>query len=212
MNEYKLNYIREKILEKHYFKDKNDGFFVDIGSYDGIEHSSTYLFEKKGWKGVCCDPIPEIFSKLMENRPNSSNINCAVTKYDYRIPFILNKGYTNIISGVEEYYNPRKRDSEINIKGGFYDIIKVISHPLQKILDHINVYKIDYLTISTEGSEFSILQSIDFDKTYIDIIDFVDLDPKVTNNCVTFLKSKGYKYESRVDGSIIMIKEDSSYN
>jgi len=33
-----------------YFKGKRNGFFVDIGAYNGIAISNTYSLEKMGWK------------------------------------------------------------------------------------------------------------------------------------------------------------------
>jgi FkbM family methyltransferase len=38
--------------------DKRDGFFVDVGSGDGVAASNTKLLEERGWKGVCVDPFP----------------------------------------------------------------------------------------------------------------------------------------------------------
>jgi hypothetical protein len=51
-----------------YFKGKKDGFFIDIGAYDGITISNTYALEKIGWKGICVEPVPEIYDRLIKNR------------------------------------------------------------------------------------------------------------------------------------------------
>jgi len=39
--------MQDKYLNETIFKNKKNGFFVDIGAYDGITHSNTYFFEKK---------------------------------------------------------------------------------------------------------------------------------------------------------------------
>ena len=62
-----------------FYKEKKDGFFVEIGAVDGIEISNTYLLETKyNWKGICVEAIPDKFEKLVKNRPNSKCISKAV--------------------------------------------------------------------------------------------------------------------------------------
>jgi len=62
-----------------FYNDKENGFFIEIGASDGIELSNTYLLETKyNWKGICCEPIPSRFEKLVVNRPNSICMNEAV--------------------------------------------------------------------------------------------------------------------------------------
>src|SRR5437016_4849437 len=37
---------------------KRDGYYVDVGSSDGVIHSNSNLFDQMGWKGICIDPFP----------------------------------------------------------------------------------------------------------------------------------------------------------
>jgi hypothetical protein len=37
---------------------KTSGYYVDVGSGDGIEDSNTYLLDRMGWQGVCIEPFP----------------------------------------------------------------------------------------------------------------------------------------------------------
>ena len=69
-------YKQDKYLDT-LFKKKSNGTFVDIGAHDGVTFSNSYFFEKeRNWKGICVEPIPEIFSKLDETR-NCIKINGA---------------------------------------------------------------------------------------------------------------------------------------
>ena len=55
-----------------YYNNKRNGYFVEAGASDGLDLSNTYLLEKEfGWSGICVEPIPEIFKRLVVNRPNS---------------------------------------------------------------------------------------------------------------------------------------------
>lgn len=44
------------------------GFFVDVGAYDGVEHSNTYALEQLGWKGWCIDADPSAIEACQRNR------------------------------------------------------------------------------------------------------------------------------------------------
>ena len=55
-----------------FYNNKENGFFIEIGASDGIILSNTYLLETQyKWKGICYEPIPNNFKKLVKNRPNS---------------------------------------------------------------------------------------------------------------------------------------------
>src|ERR1700754_2940971 len=38
--------------------DTTNGFFVDLGSADGVAISNTWALEQSGWTGICIDPFP----------------------------------------------------------------------------------------------------------------------------------------------------------
>jgi hypothetical protein len=42
---------------------KRDGYYVDVGSGDGVFVSNTKLLDNMGWKGVCIDPFPTNMSR-----------------------------------------------------------------------------------------------------------------------------------------------------
>jgi len=67
--EYYSQYQQDKYLNEIVFKNKEKGFFLDIGAHDGASLNNTYFFEKyRKWNGICIEPIPEVFAKLDENR------------------------------------------------------------------------------------------------------------------------------------------------
>ena len=75
---------------------------------------------------------------------------------------------------------------------------------LQTILDRYNILNIDFCSIDTEGSEFNIVKSIDFNKTKIKIF-------SIENNYQTteikdFLEEKGYYLHTKLEWDDIFIK------
>jgi len=44
-------------------------YFIDIGANDGKTLSNTFLLEKQyNWKGICSEPLPSAFKKLIKCR------------------------------------------------------------------------------------------------------------------------------------------------
>ena len=50
------------------WKNRGPGYFVEIGAFEGAKKNSTRILENKGWQGVCVEPTPESFQKLIQNR------------------------------------------------------------------------------------------------------------------------------------------------
>lgn len=62
------------------------GVFVDVGAYDGVEHSNTLALEEAGWRGLCIEPNPVAFERLRANRRcTCAMVACAAA--DGTVPF-----------------------------------------------------------------------------------------------------------------------------
>jgi FkbM family methyltransferase len=186
---YHSQYGQDKIINERIFGSKRNGFFVDIGANDGITGSNTYFFEKEmGWSGICIEPQSDIFSKLRENRI-AECVNCAVADSNGKRDF-LKVGHADMLSGLTENLDPKHID-RILLEGD-PDTTQAVSVECKRFADIIGSQEIiDFLSIDTEGSEFEILKSINFNKVRFRCI-------AVENNyqnrkIYDFLKSKGYK-------------------
>jgi hypothetical protein len=40
------------------FGPRKSGFFIDIGAHHPFRYSNTYMFYKKGWRGINIDATP----------------------------------------------------------------------------------------------------------------------------------------------------------
>ena len=47
--------FKEDLFIQKYFKDKNKGFYIDVGSYHPLEGNNTQILYKKGWSGMNFD-------------------------------------------------------------------------------------------------------------------------------------------------------------
>lgn len=78
----------DKFLYEKVIRDLKNGFFVECGAYDGIEESTCLFFEEeRGWKGINIEPVPCLFDLLVINRPNSINLDYALSNKKEVKPF-----------------------------------------------------------------------------------------------------------------------------
>jgi FkbM family methyltransferase len=198
---------QDKFIDEYF--DKKEGLtFLDIGAHDGVSISNTFFLEKeRKWKGICVEAQPSEFQKLKSNR-NCTCVNVAVSDYNGETDFIYVEGYANMLSGISDDYNlshMQRIRNEVSTYGGAINTIKVPVRTLQSILDEHNTHEIDFCSIDTEGSEFNIIKSIDFDKTEIKV--FIIENNYGEKNIEEFLVEKGYYLYKKIEWDDVFVKK-----
>jgi len=194
MKKFQSQFGQDEFLDKKVFKEKTGGVFVDIGAHNGVELSNTYFFEKfRGWKGICIEPVPAIFEKLVQNR-NSININGCIAANKGTFRFLEVSGYAEMLSGMLDQYSEKhleRIDREISKYGGSKKIIEVPGYNINELLQSHGLTQIDYCSIDTEGNEFEILKTIRFDQIRIEVF---TVENNYGNNAIMdFMDSNGYE-------------------
>jgi FkbM family methyltransferase len=173
-----------KVIE--FYKNKSDGYFLDVGAYNGVHISNTYLLEKEfGWKGICIEPLQSAFSELEKNR----NVICL----DKAVYSETGKEFafreSGVLSGITQHIDRHKSTKSNNE-------VNVMTDTLTNILSENEAPTfIEYMSLDTEGTELEILKGIDFDKYTIGYIDVEHnyVEPRRTE-MRKLLLNNGYKY------------------
>ena len=162
-------FYEDKYLSQ-FFDDNYIGVCIDVGAYDGINGSNTYYFEKKGWKTLCIEPIPESFNKCNSIREHT--INCCVSNYDKdNVEFNIVRLHGDNVSAISSLeIDERLIDSHKHLINTIEKInVKVKS--LDTILKEYNISKnIDFISIDTENTEIDVLKGIDFNTYNINFL------------------------------------------
>lgn len=189
-SQYKQDFFVDKL-----FKKKKKGFFLDIGAHDGMSYSNSFFFEKKrNWKGICIEPNPTVFERLQQNR-KSINYNVCITDVEGIVKYRKIEGYAEMLSGIVEFMDDahlQRINDECKSYGGSYVDIDVKCMNINSILEENNISKIDFLSIDTEGAEYKIIKSIDFDKYIIECL--VVENNNLSNEIRDLLSNRGYKF------------------
>lgn len=181
--------LKQDLIVLDFYKNKKNGYFVDIGAHDGISLSNSYLLEREfGWKGICVEPIPKIYERLKKNRKETTTtVNKGVYNTDGTIlDFLLDS--ETMFSGISEDVDMKKLSK--------YEKINIETITLNKLLKDSNAPSfIEYLSLDTEGSEYKILEAFDFSKYRFGLIhlehNYIEGNRKKIRDLLT---SKGYKY------------------
>lgn len=187
---------------------KRKGFFVDIGANDGITFSNSLFFEReRNWKGICIEPIKEVFANLQSIR-KCVCLQIGIWKEKQTLKFYRVTGYSEMLSGLIDSYSSEhfiRLQREVEDFGGTLQIIEIEVWPLKDILDQYNVQTVDYCSIDTEGSEYEILSSIDFDRVHFKVFSIENVyNP---DRIRAYLKEKGFRLIHHVGCDDIFISE-----
>ena len=138
------------------------GFFVEFGATDGVSLSNSWLLEKKlNWRGILVEPAKIWIDNLKANRTCQIDIRCVSNTSGDVIEFL--EANSAELSGILKHVHASDwagKSREINCKK--YNVETV---SLSDLLEqHSAPEVIDFLSVDTEGSEFSILSAVDFNK------------------------------------------------
>jgi FkbM family methyltransferase len=166
-------------------------YFVEFGAADGINGSNTFLLENSfGWVGILAEPAKIWSRSLKQNRPNTKiSFDCVWS--DSHSKLIFNETPdAPVFSTLYEYrdsdlhYNSRKQSKRYKVNSiSLNDLL--VKH---KAPNHIN-----YLSIDTEGSEFKILNNLDWNKYTFDVITCEHNYSPQREEIFNLLTTKGYK-------------------
>ena len=178
----------EDLVILDYFKNKKEGFYVDVGCYHPIHRNNTFLLYKKGWKGINIDIHSfsiELFNYL---RPKDLNYNFAVSDKIVLINMYFQKELSQL-STID--YDQAKKSLQGRIKEK-----KIQAYTLDEIFkfSKLDNKKIDLLDIDVEGADLKVLKSLSFEKFQPELI-CVEVHDKNLKESETFKLLNNLDYE-----------------
>jgi len=178
----------EDLFITNYFKDKNNGFYIDVGCYHPIHRNNTYLLYKKNWHGINIDTSQFSIDLFKFIRPKDLNYNFAVSDKNGFIKLFYQKKLSQL-STIE--IDQAKTVFQGNIKEK-----EVQAFTLNEILN-MGKYKdkkIDFLDIDVEGADLKVLKGLSFEKYKPELV-CVEIHEKKINQSeiYKFLVIKNYE-------------------
>jgi len=183
---YAMNNEDTAIL--NYFKDKKNGFYVDVGCYHPIHRNNTHLLHMQNWSGVNIDTSQFSIDLFNFMRPKDLNYNCAISDKNKNIKLFYQKELSQL-STIEKGQAESVFQGEIKEK-------EIEAFTLDEILsrDKYKDSKIDLLDIDVEGADLKVLRGLSFDKFKPELV-CVEIHEKEIekSDIYNFLIDKNYK-------------------
>jgi len=177
----------EDLIIFDYFKNKKEGFFIDVGCYHPIHRNNTFLLYKKGWRGINIDIHSFSIDLFNYIRTKDLNYNFAVSDKNEKLNMYYQKELSQL-STIE--YEQAKKVFQGPIKEK-----KIQALTLNEILKKSKIEKkIDLLDIDVEGADLKVLQSLSFDKHKPELI-CVEIHEKSIKESKTFKFLDSCNYE-----------------
>jgi FkbM family methyltransferase len=193
----------DEYAHQHFFHGLHNGTYLDLGAHDGVGQSNTKaLSDSFGWRGILIDANPDLFKRLVANRPHDICVHSAVCAMPGKVHYVLPK--LDFVGGIWELmaptflktWHPELADSP---KG----LPEVTCLPLSSILGQLGARHINFFSLDVEGGELSVLQTLDFGRVTFDVIvvEADSHDPVKNQNVVDLLTSHGYRPHGQVESN-----------
>lgn len=159
------------------FFNNEKGFYIDIGVYDGIKNSRTYILELNEWDGICIEGLEDIYNVLIKNR-KCKCINAIISDEIKMINFNVNDYDSEIVTDI-------KSDSLI-----YERQTKTLSSILSELLLSPSSFQshIDFLSINV--NELNILKGFTHLSELCNMIYIRNINTHVTD----YLTSNDFTY------------------
>lgn len=193
---------------------KDNGFFVQCGGYDGYSNDPSYYLEKfRGWTGIIAEPIPPLSHLCQKNRNKSIVVQSACVSFNHQgetTSFMDCSAMSFVKGSIEnsiDWINASESCQKIKCR----EII-VPAKTIQSIIDAQtpadSSKKIDLFIADVEGYELEVLKGLDFLKnspTYI----LVEIQNDDKLQLVSdFLIPQGYKLLEKIgENDALFIKQ-----
>ena len=203
------------LIVNYIFKNKKEGFYLDIGAQHPISNNNTYILFKRGWKGINIDLDKKNIDLFKIARPDDFNLNYAISSSVDKKKLFFYHDKSPINTLVEDVSNIQKSKIK-EIK--FVDTVT-----LNQIFDNLQLNQhIDYMNIDVEGHELDVLKGMDLIKYKPSVISIEFLDLKMkhlefkNNNIYRIFETEFYKllinnnyhFVNWLHGDLIFVHKD----
>jgi FkbM family methyltransferase len=189
------------------------GFYVDIGAFAPCQHSNTYWFYKRGWRGINVDAAPGSMQVFRRVRGRDTNLEFAVSSQEGELTYYC-WGIPNVMNTMS------KEAAEKVVREGGHEPEKLTikSRTLEHILDEYlpKGQTIDFLTVDVENHNFEVIKSNNWAKYKPGVVlvesdhDSSEFEAIADSDMARFLKSNGYRVSAWIKPTIIFELEEAS--
>ena len=184
--EYYSQFGQDRWVIEEVFPGVTDGYFVDIGSANGVLDSNSKALEDLGWTGICIDPFPT----NMDGRSAQVFREVVYSTEGEIVEFRVAGG----LGGIDKHIDRWKQFVEGS------PTVQLRTTTIGRILTKAAAPPfIHYISLDTEGSEYEILSVFPFDEYKVGAFSIEhNLMAEKRQRIRTLLEDQGYRFVKNV--------------
>ncbi len=169
-----------------------NGFYIDVGANDPVDHSVTKAFYDAGWNGINIEPLPALHQQFVAERPRDTNLGIAAGASDGILTLFD-------VPSVNGWASPDRAVAEAHRADGFE--VAELQVPVRTLAGVCANYvkgDIHFLKVDVEGFEGEVLRGMDFERwrPWVLVIEATMPNSRVTNHETweALVTSRRYRY------------------
>jgi len=132
--------------------------YLDIGAHHPYFLSNTFLFYRRGSRGVCIEPDPFLFDKISKSRRRDQNLNVGLAGKSGTLRLhVFSSRTLNTFSGEEAKKYIAAGHEQIDSRE---IVVLTFEDVMSRCFDTVP----DFISLDVEGMDMEIIDSIDFTK------------------------------------------------
>lgn len=215
---FKAQYGEDKLLWKM-FNGRRNGFFIEVGAWNGISLSNTYFLEQMGWTGILIEPLREQYEACVINRPRSRVVHAACTAPEQGDTIKFTQVIGNeMLSCIHPEPAHAKRCLD---EGRQFQEIEVPAVTLDRLIMNerkgpwqgngpfiANVgWKLDLVSIDVEGGEMDVLRGFNLERFRPQVL-LIECNLPSGSAVAKHLQGSGYKLVHRQVINDFYVRQD----
>ncbi|MEK6798655.1 MAG: FkbM family methyltransferase [Planctomycetota bacterium] len=207
----------------HVFRHRRTGYFIEIGAYDGVTLSNTYFLEQMGWRGLLIEPIFPLAQKAADVRSRSRVIHAACGKPESRgqakFTITQNVPVLSYLTADKDHVERCLREGAtlVEVEVPVVTVDDVLMHERRDPppsggpwIPNLG-WRIDLVSIDTEGCELDVLAGFNLDR-YKPRILLIENDRPAGAAIEPSLNARGYRKFHRQAINDFYVRDDDPAN
>ena len=179
----------EDIFLIDFFKNRRNGFYVDVGAFHPYRINNTYLLYKKGFRGINIDISATSIDFFDLARPDDVNLNVGASD-KFEDKFFFSKKNLSFHNTLSKSLAESKIQTE-----PFKKKYSISCKPLDKIIQETKYSNkiINFLNIDAEGYDYQVLLGLNLKKYNPEVI-CIEISSLVDEKNEHYKDTKIYKH------------------
>jgi FkbM family methyltransferase len=188
--------------------DREHGFFVEAGAYDGYTFSVSYVFECVGWNGVLIEPLADRAAECVQRRSSSRVISTALSA-----PGSPSSATFTRVPWFEMYSGFEPPDARLRFPEADNEELLVEQTAVMTLDEALGDYDgpIDFVVLDVEGHELPVLDGFNLERWRPTALLVEENDASRFGKLRRYVEARGYIYVLSLDQNYLFVRKDEDH-